>query len=100
MTRYEKLSIALKYYLVGKKYDTALRAMTFAKNYHTGMRKDGITPEIQHQIEIALYITTLKNIRDEQNVIAVALLHDVMEDYDVEFDTIYTQFGREIAESV
>jgi (p)ppGpp synthase/HD superfamily hydrolase len=98
--RYERLSIALKYYLVGKGYTTASRALAFGKTFHTGLRKDGITPEFQHQVEIALYITTLKSLRDEEKIITVGLLHDVMEDHDVDFATIEREFGNEIAESV
>lgn len=81
MDRYNKISIALQNYLHGAKYYTALRAFEFAKRIHVGTRKDGITPEFQHQLEIALYITTLRNVEFEEGVIAVALLHDILEDY-------------------
>lgn len=80
-TKYQKLLIALQNYLYGARYYTALRAFDFAKSIHTGTRKDGITPEFQHQVEIALYITTLRDIQDEEGCIVAALLHDVLEDY-------------------
>lgn len=81
MTKYSKLSIALQNYLHGAKYFRALKAFAFAKGIHTGFRKDGITPEFQHQIEIALFIITLKGLDDEEDCIIAAILHDVLEDY-------------------
>jgi len=30
--------------------------MEFARSYHAGLRKDGITPEFEHQLSIALYV--------------------------------------------
>lgn len=99
-SRYERLSIALKYYLIGKGFVRALEALQFAKEKHDGLRKDGVTPEVQHQIEIALYVTTLKGIRDEEATICVALLHDIIEDCDVNYETILTRFGKQIADSV
>lgn len=79
--RYSRLSIALQNYLLGAKYYTALKAFDYAKKIHTGLRKDGLTPEFQHQIEIALFITTLRDVEDEEGCIVVALLHDILEDY-------------------
>lgn len=78
---YNKLDLALKYYLTGAKYNIALKAYHFAKRYHSGTRKDGITPEYQHQLEIALFITTLKGVEDEEEAIFYALMHDVLEDF-------------------
>ncbi len=80
--RYQKLCIALQNYLYGARYYTALKAFHFAKNTHNGFRKDGVTPEFQHQIEIALFITTLRDVDDEEGTITAVLLHDVLEDFD------------------
>lgn len=101
MNRYNKISIALQNYLHGAKYYTALRAFEFAKNIHIGTRKDGITPEFQHQIEIALYITTLRNVEFEERVIAVALLHDILEDYeDIGVGELEGLVGIEVSKAV
>jgi (p)ppGpp synthase/HD superfamily hydrolase len=98
--RYTKLEIALRYYLLGAKYHTALKAMDFAKQYHTGTRKDGVTPEFSHQVEMSLYILGLKGLIDEERTVTVALLHDVVEDYEhVSIATINSMFGPEIADS-
>lgn len=98
--RYKKLEISLRYYLLGAKYHTALKAMDFAKQYHKGTRKDKITPEFQHQIEMALYIMGLKGLIDEERTITVALLHDVLEDYkEVSVITINNMFGSQVTDS-
>ncbi len=100
LNKYEKLSIALKYYLLGKGYNLALEALQFAKQKHDGFRKDGKTPESQHQLEISLYISTLKGVREEENTLVVALLHDIVEDCDVNIETIEARFGKSISQSV
>ena len=96
MDRYQKLSIALKYYLIGKNYVRALEAFKFAADRHVGKRKDGVTPEFQHQIEIALHVTTLKDLINEEDCIIAALLHDVQEDHNVDSETIGRLFGSDI----
>ena len=78
---YSKLDLALKFYLTGAKYTTALKAYHFAKRYHCGTRKDGKTPEFQHQLEIALFITTLKDVENEEEALFYAIMHDVLEDF-------------------
>ena len=79
--QFQKLHIALQNYLYGARYHRALKAFDLAKKYHTGFRKDGVTPEFQHQLEIALFITTLKDVANEEEAIIVALFHDLLEDY-------------------
>lgn len=98
--RYQKLFIALRYYCMGAKYTKALKAMEFARRIHTGKRKDGITAEFQHQVEIALYLTTLKDVMNEEEGIAVALLHDTMEDYEhVTYPDIVNETDMSIADA-
>lgn len=100
-SRYQKLSIALQHYLHGARYYDALRAYDFGKSIHTGMRKDGITPEFQHQIEIALFLTTLRDIQDEEGAIITAILHDVLEDYShISAHEIQNLVGKERAQSI
>ena len=94
--RYEKLLISLRYYLIGRRYHTALKALDFAQKIHTGTRKDGKTPEFQHQVEMALYITTLKDLINEEETITCALLHDVVEDYPAFYNEMSDLFPQEI----
>jgi (p)ppGpp synthase/HD superfamily hydrolase len=99
MERFGKLKIALHYYLLGRKYNTALKAFHFAARHHAGLRRDKMTPEFQHQIEIALYVSTLKDVRDEERVITLALLHDLLEDYStVTMVFLASEFGHDIAD--
>ena len=89
---FEKMRIALRYWLYGKGYKKASCAMEFARMYHTGTRKDGTTPEFHHQISVASYIRTLSGIRDLEATLSVALLHDVVEDYGVSLFDIENKF--------
>lgn len=92
--------IALRSWLLGRSWFDAVRAMDYAERFHTGLRKDGITPEFSHQVQIALYLTTLTpHLRHPQETITVALLHDICEDYDVEFADILARFGSLVADS-
>lgn len=99
---YDKIYTTLKYYLLGREYYDAVDALQFARELHNGMRKDQVTPEFQHQLEISLYITTLKDLTrdEEQTCVVCALLHDTMEDYSVERDTIGNKYGTTVAENV
>lgn len=103
---FEKMNISLRYWLIGMahsdpNYYKCLEAMEFAASYHTGVRKDGVTREIEHQITIALYIKTLiKYLLYPWETICVALLHDVCEDYGVPYEVIRDKFGVIVAQGV
>lgn len=83
MNQFEKKILVLRSQLIGAGYNYALRAMEFAQGYHKGTRKDGVTPEFDHQVSIALYAMTLSNLLHREEVIATIMLHDVSEDYGV-----------------
>jgi len=99
MIHYEKLRLALRYYLLGKEFYNAVSALEYGAKYHTGVRKDGVTPEYQHQVEIAQYVRTLGLIHPEMTI-AVALLHDVKEDYGVGEQDLQDRFGNIITSAV
>jgi (p)ppGpp synthase/HD superfamily hydrolase len=98
--RYQKLLISLRHYLLGAKYFRAMEALDYATKIHTGTRKDGKTPEFIHQTEIALYLSGLNGIEDEEDVICAALLHDTTEDYPVSSYEIAKRFGNKVANAV
>jgi (p)ppGpp synthase/HD superfamily hydrolase len=101
MTRdFEKYHISLRYWMLGKNYHRAVLAMEFASQYHIGTRKDGYTPEFHHQISIAHYLRTLPDLRNQEDVLAAAFLHDTVEDYDVSLTDIESRFGADVARSV
>lgn len=85
--KFSKLYISLKFRLFGMGYIRALKFLEFCAEYHNGTRKDGVTPEFQHQLEIALFIMTLKGISDLENTLICALGHDLLEDYEDIVDT-------------
>lgn len=96
-----KAQCALRYWLHGKEYFTTLEAMEFASQYHTGTRKDGRTPEFHHQISIAMFLRTLeKCLLNPQDTLTAAILHDVVEDYDVSIAEIKLRFGVTVTDAV
>jgi (p)ppGpp synthase/HD superfamily hydrolase len=100
MTQFDKHKVSIRYWLLGKGYFKAIKAMEFASQFHTGLRKDKITPEFHHQISIAHYLRTLSSIKDEEVVLCCAFLHDVVEDYDVALSEIELLFGKQIREAI
>jgi len=97
MTEFEKQRIFLRGWLHGRHYYTALAAMDFAAEHHTGLRKDGVTPEFHHQIEIALHISVLPGLIHPEETIATGILHDTVEDTTVTRYEICQRFGERIA---
>lgn len=95
--QFEKEKTALKYYLIGKEYHLALKALGFAERFTVGKRKDGVTPSLHHQIRVAMSIIQLKNVLDEELTIICALLHDIQEDYGVTSAELEKEFNKEVA---
>lgn len=98
---HKKHLIFMRGWLLGQKYNTALRALEYASTFHTGTRKDGVTPEFSHQIEIAHFLRTMcDNMRHPEEVMTATFLHDVCEDYDIAFEEIEDLFGATVARAV
>ena len=73
-------------------------AMAFAVQAHDGMRrKKSTVPYILHPMEAAVIVGTMT---DDPNVIAAAVLHDVVEDAGVSMEEIEARFGRRVRELV
>ncbi len=105
MNQFEKRKLVLRQQLIGAEMFDALTAMEYASKHHTGVRKDKVTPEFDHQISIALYALTLSNLRYREEVIATIMLHDVREDYHISYQEIHDLFpnaerARRIADAV
>jgi (p)ppGpp synthase/HD superfamily hydrolase len=98
---YTKRRIALRYWLLGADLQKSTLAMNYAENYHTGTRRDDITPEFAHQISIVSYLRTLlPHITYPDETLAAGFLHDVREDYGVSDEEIRTVFGPAVADAV
>ena len=101
---YKKKVNTLRHYLKGKGFHSALKALKFGEEEHskigTGYRKDKVTPNFYHQVEIALSLITLKEVVHEEETIIAGLLHDVMEDCNVEKTVIEQKFGKLSADAI
>jgi (p)ppGpp synthase/HD superfamily hydrolase len=97
MDKFKKKALTLRQYLAGAGYYHALVAMEFAAKHHTGTRKDGFTPEFDHQISIALYALTLPNLRYREEIITTIFLHDVREDYHITDAEVRSLFATDLA---
>ena len=73
------------------------RAFDYAEQAHRGQTRRSGEEFIHHPWEVAHICAQLH--LDEQTI-AAALLHDVVEDTDAEFDDIRAEFGQEIAQLV
>ena len=74
------------------------KATIFAVNAHDGMkRKTNKNPYILHPMEAASIAGTMS---ESQELIAAALLHDVVEDAGITAEQIEKEFGKRVAELV
>ena len=73
-------------------------AIAFAVRAHDGMRrKKSESPYILHPMEAAVIVGTMT---DDQNLIAAAALHDVVEDAGITIEEIEEKFGGRVRELV
>ena len=73
-------------------------AISFAVKAHDGMRrKKSDSPYILHPMEAAVIVGAMTN---DQNLIAAAALHDVVEDTNITIDEIEERFGKRVRELV
>lgn len=101
MPDYEKYAISLKYWLLGKEFFLAVKAMEYAKKNHTGMRKDGTTPYFYHPVTVTNYLRPFERLMiAPETAFAAALLHDVVEDCNPSINDVEKEFGKEIADCV
>ena len=76
-------------------YEKALR---FSLEQHSDQRrKGGMIPYVTHVIHVA-HILTRHGLPEE--IVAAALLHDILEDTPVELDELEREFGPEVAAAV
>lgn len=73
----------------------------FAFKAHEGQLRNGVLklPYIVHPLEV-VNILARAGYADNYRVLSAAVLHDVIEDCGVTFDTIQAQFGSEVANLV
>jgi len=94
---YESTRVNLRGWLEGRGYYRALRMMDIGLQYHTGVRKDGVMPEYQHQISQANYVRTLPNLMYPEETLTCVLGHDLVEDTEFSLQEVKNIFGEKIA---
>ena len=83
-----------------KKLDTSIldKAIVFAVKAHSGVERRGKGfPYIVHPMEAVAIVATITN---DQELLAAAALHDVVEDTEYTLDDIRNEFGDRVAKLV
>ena len=81
-------------------HDLWQRAAALSARAHRHQRrKDGSTPYASHPFRVAMTISLIFGF-DDPEILAGALLHDTIEDCDLDYDDILEQFGRNAADFV
>ncbi|HEX6724085.1 MAG TPA: bifunctional (p)ppGpp synthetase/guanosine-3',5'-bis(diphosphate) 3'-pyrophosphohydrolase [Gaiella sp.] len=93
----EELLASIETYNSGVDRDLIRRAFTYAERQHRGQLRRSGEDFIHHPYGVARICAELH--LDEQTI-AAALLHDVLEDTETELDELRSEFGSEIAELV
>ena len=93
----DTLMAKVREYLPEDKLEVVTDAYNFAASAHDGQTRMSGEPFIEHPLETAKFLADL---RMDANAIAAALLHDVIEDCDVEFEELNSKFGDEVANLV
>lgn len=102
---FDKLFLSMQFFLLGiavhqPQYQVAYDALIYASRIHVGFRKNGVTPEFQHQLEIAHLIRTmLRGLMHPAETLAAIFLHDTPEDYDVPRAELDRLFGPMVADA-
>jgi len=94
MLRLERILDAVQAYAPDAKLETIRKAWVFGSKYHQGQKRKSGEPFFAHPLEVAHILTELKM---DTETIAVAILHDTVEDTDATLADIAAQFGKDVA---
>jgi GTP pyrophosphokinase len=82
----------------------SVKALTFMLNHQITQERDDGKPYYTHPVKVAAHIIALRLFHDNlevlDNVIAAAILHDVVEDTEVTYTDIKNEFNEAIADLV
>lgn len=73
--------------------------MLSVKAHRFQTRKDGVTPYISHPMRVCLALVFMFDVHAPE-ILSAALLHDVIEDTNLDFDDIHEACGRDVASLV
>ncbi len=94
----EKVLNAAKLYLHNEKnLDMIYRAYLLAEEKHRGQFRKSLDPYIQHPLEVAYMLADL---RTSPATITAGLLHDLLEDTDVDRNYLIKEFGEDVVKIV
>ena len=93
ITHARRLS-ALRGHLRGAGFIMAVEALEYARGFHCNLRKDGVTPEFEHQVSIAFHVLDLPGLIHPEETISTVMLHDTVEDYGAHHEAVIrSRFG-------
>jgi len=87
----------LKSYLEQEQIDLVEKAYVFARDAHEGQKRSSGDPYITHPVAVA---RILSEIHIDHQTIMAALMHDVIEDTEVDREEVAEKFGESVAELV
>ncbi len=97
MPTIDALSHRLEHYLVTDQIASVRRAYFYAEQAHDGQRRKSGEPYVTHPLAVANVLAGMH--MDHQSLMA-AMLHDVIEDTEIDYSGIEGQFGTTVADIV
>ncbi len=94
MNHFTALQRELIQYLSDAEIKQIRKAYQLAKKAHAGQKRQSGEAYITHPISVAMVLAEMR--MDRESIMA-ALLHDVLEDTDIDKATLVTQFGEQVA---
>lgn len=82
------------------KKSTSENALEFAKKMHNGQYRCDGTEYINHPIRVADYVSSFKDSKNMETLLASAYLHDTLEDTDATYYDLVSNFGSQVASVV
>lgn len=101
--RHRKQLAVMRGWLEGRQYFVAAKALEVCRQVEEGYRKDKETPKFHHQLSVTRLIATLApHLKHPEATIAVAFLHDILEDHGDIWprERLEREFGKLIADAV
>lgn len=93
----ENLLSKIQEYYPQADMELIIKAYSYAEDCHQGQYRNSGEKYFTHPYNVAMILTELNM---DDRTIAAALLHDVLEDTEVKYDTLVEMFGEEVANLV
>lgn len=93
----ENLLSKIQEYYPNADMELIIKAYNYAENCHQGQYRNSGEKYFTHPYNVAMILADLNM---DDRTIAAGLLHDVLEDTEIDYDTLVEEFGEEIANLV